>query len=133
MLRRFLWHWLVLVFGLFLLTLIRPLGIAVDRPGDLVWAALVLMLVRTFLRPILIFFSFPLVVLTLGLFVLVINAVMLDLLPHLVRGFHVPSFAAAFFGALLLSMLSLALGGSEKRARRSERMAAVTRQTVIDI
>ena len=132
MLRRFLWHWLVLTLGLYLLTLLRPLGFSFDRPADLIWAALVLMIVRTFVRPILVFVSLPLVIFTLGFFLLVINAMILDLLPHLVRGFHVPGFAAAFFGALLLSLFSAVLGGGKRRVERRRRFSARMRN-VIDI
>jgi putative membrane protein len=132
MFRRLLWHWLVLAFGLYLLTLITPLGITFDRPADLFWAALVLILINTIIKPILIFFSLPLILLTLGFFLLIINALILDLLPRLVSGFHVPGFAAAFFGALLLSLITAVFGGWE---RRRVRRPAVTRANsrVIDI
>jgi putative membrane protein len=133
MLRRLLWHWLVLVFGLYLLTLIRPLGIFYDRGSDLAWAALVLILANTFLKPILILISLPLVLLSLGLFLLIINALILDFLPHFVPGFHVPGFASAFFGALVLSIITGLFSGWDRRASR--RMAAPTARhpDVIDI
>jgi putative membrane protein len=117
MLLRLLWHWLVLVFGLYLLTLIAPLDITFDSDGDLAWAALALILVNTFLKPILIFFTLPLVLLTLGLFLLILNALILEALPHFVRGFHVPGFTSAFFGALLLSIITGLFSGWEKRRR----------------
>ena len=129
MLMRFVWHCLVLAGGLYLLTLIRPLGITFDTGADLAWAAVVLCLANTFIKPILIFFTLPLVLFTLGLFLLVINALILDLLPDFVHGFHVPGFASAFFGALLLSLITAIFGGWERR--RAQRR--VRSDNVIDI
>lgn len=114
MLMRLIWHWLVLLIGLYLITLITP--ISFDAPKDLAWAALVLILVNTFIRPILIFISLPLVVLSLGLFLLIINAIILYTLPDFVHGFHVPNFLSAFFGALLLSLITGFFGGMDRRA-----------------
>jgi putative membrane protein len=116
MLVRFLWHWVVLAFGLFLITLL-PLGISFDSREGLAWAALVLIVVNAIIKPILIIISLPLVLLTLGLFLLVINAIILYTLPDLVHGFHVPSFLSAFLGALVLSLITGAFTGWEKRRR----------------
>jgi len=115
MVMRFLWHWAILVLGLYLITLITPLGITFDAPKDLAWAALVLILVNTFVKPILILISLPLVLLTLGLFLLIINAIILYTLPHFVPGFHVPGFFPAFFGSVLLSLITGFFTGYEKR------------------
>jgi len=106
-------HWAILVFGLFLVTLITP--ISFDAPKDLAWAALVLILVNTFIKPILILISLPLVLLSLGLFLLVINAIILYTLPHFVHGFHVPGFFSALFGSLLLSLITGFFTGYERR------------------
>ncbi len=132
MLPRLLWHWLVLAFGLYLLTVISPLGISADTTTDLALAALVLIIANTFLKPILIFFTFPLVLVTLGLFILVINAVILLLLPHLVHGFHVPGFWSAFFGSLILSLITALFSGWDRRTARRP-AAAPPRREVIDI
>jgi putative membrane protein len=113
MLIRLFWHWAILVVGLYLITLITP--ITFDAPKDLAWAALVLILVNTFIKPLLILISLPLVLLTLGLFLLIINAIILYTLPHFVTGFHVPSFLSAFFGSLLLSLITGFFTGYEKR------------------
>src|SRR5271154_6801209 len=111
---RLFMHWAILVFGLYLITLITP--ISFDAPKDLAWAALVLILVNTFIKPILILISLPLVLLSLGLFLLVINAIILYTLPHFVPGFHVPGFFSAFFGSVLLSLITGFFTGYEKRA-----------------
>jgi putative membrane protein len=118
MIMRLLWHWLILAFGLYLLTLITPLGISFSRNEDLFWAALILILVNTFIKPILILISLPLVLLTLGFFLLIINAIILYTLPDFVHGFHVPSFTSAFFGSLLLSLITGLFSGWEKRSSR---------------
>jgi putative membrane protein len=115
MVMRLLWHWAILFLGLYLITLITPLGITFDAPKDLAWAALVLILVNTFIKPLLILISLPLVLLTLGLFLLIINAIILYTLPDFVHGFHVPGFWSAFFGSLLLSIITGIFTGYEKR------------------
>jgi putative membrane protein len=63
---------------------------------------------NAFLRPILTFLSLPLVLVTLGLFMLVINAVLLYFVGQM-KHFHVDSFGAAFWGALVISIVSLVL------------------------
>jgi putative membrane protein len=130
MLIRLIWHWLVLVLGLYLITLVTH--ISYDSPKDLSWAALVLILVNTFIRPILILISLPLVVLSLGLFLLIINAIILYTLPHFVHGFHVPSFFSAFFCALILSLITGFFGGMDRRAS-PQRTNVRNSDKVIDI
>jgi Predicted membrane protein len=73
-------------------------------------AALVLGLVNTFVRPILMLLSLPLIVATLGLFLLVINALMLLLASALLPGFEVKGFFTAILGAALISLVSFILG-----------------------
>ena len=124
-------HWAILVFGLFLVTLITP--ISFDAPKDLAWAALVLILVNTFIKPILILISLPLVLLSLGLFLLVINAIILYTLPHFVHGFHVPGFFSAFFGSVLLSLITGFFTGYERRVSVHRVDANARSGKVIDI
>ena len=88
-----------------LTSLIIP-GIRVDGILSLVAATLVLAFFNAFLRPILIFFTLPLTILSLGSFVLVINAILLILVSRLIPGFHVSGFWAAFFGTILISLIS---------------------------
>jgi putative membrane protein len=114
MFMRLFWHWAILVFGLYVITLITP--ISFDAPKDLALAALVLIVVNTIIKPILILFTLPLVLLSLGLFLLIINAVILYAVPHFVPGFHVPSFLSAFFGSVLLSLITGFFSGYERRA-----------------
>jgi putative membrane protein len=69
-------------------------------------AAFLLGIVNTILRPILVFITFPITLLTLGLFLLVINGLMLWLVSVLVRGFHVSGFWSAVLGSILISIVS---------------------------
>jgi putative membrane protein len=69
-------------------------------------AAFLLGIVNAILRPILVFLTFPLTLLTLGLFLLVINGLMLWLVSALVKGFHVNGFWGAVLGSILISIVS---------------------------
>lgn len=77
---------------------------------DSFWAALVsafiLGVVNAVIKPVLIFFTLPLTILTLGIFLLVINGLMLWLVSALVRGFHVEGFWGAVLGSILISIVS---------------------------
>ncbi len=72
-------------------------------------AALVLALVNTLIRPVLVILTLPVTFLSLGLFVLVINALLFWLVATLVDGFHVAGFWSAFLAAILYSVISWAL------------------------
>jgi len=72
-------------------------GIRFDQFSTLFWAALLLGVANTFVRPVLVFFTLPITVLTLGFFLIVINAAVLGLVAALLSGFHV----AGFWSALL--------------------------------
>lgn len=82
-------------------------GISSDSTVRLVIAALVLGILNSILRPILLFLSIPLLIVTLGLFMLVINALLLYMVGGLVPGFHVASFGSAFLGSLVISIISI--------------------------
>jgi len=133
MLKRFIWHWLVLAFGLYVITLLKFLGITADSMEDIFLAALVLILVNTFIKPLLILVSLPLVLLTLGLFLLFINAIILYTLPHFVHGFHVHGFISAFFGSLLLSLITGIFTGYERRVSIRRINTTPRSDKVIDI
>jgi len=97
-------------------------GIKYDGLGALLAMALVFGIVNAFIKPVIKVLSCPLVLLTLGLFTFVINALMLLLAWFLASkigiGFHVETFGAAFWGALVVSIVSFILSlllPSEKR------------------
>lgn len=85
-------------------------GISYGAWTDVVLASLILGILNALLRPLLIFLSLPLLVFTLGLFTLVINALLLWLTSILLKdGFRVEGFWPAFWGALVISVVSLVL------------------------
>ena len=71
--------------------------------------ALVLGLINAVIRPILVLLTLPVTVLTLGLFILVINALLFWFVASFVEGFHVTGFWSAFFGAIIYAIISWAL------------------------
>jgi putative membrane protein len=81
-------------------------GIRYDSVAALIGAALLLGILNAFVRPILLILSAPLILLTLGIFILIVNGLMLLLVPSLVIGFHVDTFGSAFWGAIVISIVS---------------------------
>jgi putative membrane protein len=81
-------------------------GIRLDGLASALVAGLLLGLVNAIVRPILIVLTFPITLLTLGLFLLVLNALCLWLVSVFVSGFYVAGFWPAFWGALLVSVVS---------------------------
>src|SRR5947208_3853648 len=77
-----------------------------DRIGCLLAASLLLGIVNAFIRPILLLLSLPLILLTLGVFILIINALMLKFVGEILPCFEVPGFWRAFFGAIIISIVS---------------------------
>ena len=84
-------------------------GLRVEGWGSAFIGALVLGLVNFFVRPVMVILTLPLTVLTLGLFLLIVNACMLWLVSVLVPGIRLRSFGAAVLASLLLSLLNLAV------------------------
>lgn len=82
-------------------------GIEMEGWGAAFLAALVLGLVNAVVRPVVVILTLPLTILTLGLFLLVVNALMLRLAGALVPGFRVRGFGPAFVGSLLLTLLNI--------------------------
>lgn len=82
-------------------------GISFDTPLSILATAVAAGLVNALVRPALFVLTLPLTVLTLGLFTLVLNALLLETVDWLVDGFHIKSFHAAFFAALIISLVSL--------------------------
>ena len=94
-------------------------GVHIASFTSAIVAALILGVVNAVLRPILILISLPAVILTLGLFTFVINAVTFYLVAKLGLGLTVDGFGSAFFGALVLSIVSFVLSGLTKPAERA--------------
>ncbi len=115
-------------------------GIHYDDGLTLLMVVIVLSVLNVFLKPLLLLFTIPFIVLTLGLGLWVINAMLLLLAGFLVEGFVVVSLPAALWGALVMSLTSLfgnlILGGKRAvRVKRSSRKASPLRSDddVIDI
>jgi putative membrane protein len=83
-------------------------------PSGLFLAALLLGLLNAFVRPVLLLLSLPLLIFTLGLFMLVINALLLWSVGSLLKDFHVDGFRPAFWGSLIISVTSLLLNSLTK-------------------
>jgi putative membrane protein len=103
--RHFVFRWIVTAIGVVVAASIIH-GIRYDSAGALIGAALLLGILNAFVRPVLLILSAPLILFTLGLFILVINALMLSWVSSLVPGFHVDGFGSAFWGAILISIIS---------------------------
>ncbi|MBS1142993.1 MAG: Membrane protein of unknown function [Proteobacteria bacterium] len=102
-------HWGITALSLWGASLVFK-GIRFSSTSSLIVSALLLGFANAVLRPLLVVLTLPLTLLTLGLFVLVINALLLMLVAKMVRGFTLSGFWTAFFASLFISILSLALG-----------------------
>jgi putative membrane protein len=105
---RLLLVWLINAVALLALPYLMS-SIQVDSFVAALVAALVLGLINTFIRPLLILLTLPATLLTLGLFIFVINAFLFWLVGSFVEGFHVAGFWSALLGAIVYSIISWAL------------------------
>ena len=108
-LKEFLQRWVISTVAALIATYVVS-GITYQTWVDLFVATFILGLLNTFVRPILMLFSLPLLIFTLGLFTLIINALLLYFVGFLLAPrFNVTSFGAAFWGALVITIVSLIL------------------------
>jgi putative membrane protein len=84
-------------------------GVKVESYGQAIIVAIVLGVINAVVKPILVFLTIPITILTLGLFLLVINALMIMLVDKVLKGFSVKSFWWAFFFSIILSLLNAIL------------------------
>ncbi len=94
---------LIVALGLWLASAIVP-GIVVTGPWTLLGAALLLGIVNAVVRPLLVMLTLPFTIVTLGFFLLVINAAMLGLVAWLVEGFAITGFWPALFGSIIVGL-----------------------------
>jgi putative membrane protein len=99
-------RWIVNAAALLLVAYLYP-GVTVASFWAAMLAALVLGLVNALIRPLLVLLTLPVTVLTLGLFLFVINALMFWLVAEIVSGFQVTGFWAALVGSILYSLITL--------------------------
>jgi putative membrane protein len=96
----------IVALGLWLAT-IWVHGVSIDTPVTLILAGVLLGVVNSIIRPIAILLTLPMTILTLGLFLLVINAGMVALVAWMLPGMHVAGFWPAFWTAVLVSLVSI--------------------------
>ena len=92
-------------------------GDVLKRAGVIFVVAVIFGVINAFIKPVVQFISIPLYILTLGLFHIVINALMLKFASLFVPGFYVQGFAPAFWGAIVLSLLNIAIRQLLRRPR----------------
>jgi len=105
----YLVHWGITALSLWVASHIFD-GLKFDSTSSLIISALLLGFANAIIKPLLIVLTLPLTLLTFGLFLLVINAMMILLVAWLVKGFKVSSFWTAFFASIFIALLSLVIG-----------------------
>jgi putative membrane protein len=108
-------HWVVMALGVTLATKLVD-GISCDSTATLIVVVLLLSFFNAIIKPLLVLFTLPFIVLTLGLGVVVINALLFMFVGRLVDGFHVAGFWPAVWGALVVSVTNLILSGFTRKA-----------------
>ena len=93
-------------------------GLTLTGPGAALLAGLVLGFVNAIVRPVLFVLTLPFTLVTLGLFLFILNAICLALTAALVPGFGIAGFWAAFFGALIVSLVSWVVNATIVSERR---------------
>ena len=114
-LTQLLLRWTILAVGVVLATKVIP-GISCDDGASLVAVVLLLSFCNAILKPLLVLFTLPFILLTMGLGVIVINALLFLFVGRLVDGFHVQDFWSALGGALIVSITTLLLNAFTRRA-----------------
>jgi putative membrane protein len=123
-------RWLVLALGVALSTKIVP-GISYDSGLTLLVVVLLLSFLNVVVKPFLLLFSLPFIILSLGIGVWLINALLFYFVGRLVDGFHVAGFGSALWGALIVSLTNLILNRLLAPPRSPPKPAR--RDDVIDI
>lgn len=113
-------RWMILTLAVWVAASVVP-GIDYDKTSSLLIAALVLGILNSFVKPLLSLLSLPLIILTLGLFLPVLNALVLALVAWMVPGFRVAGFWSAMGGSIVISLVGLFIG------YRGSRRVVVTR------
>ena len=101
----FLIRWLICALGLWVAQAIVP-GVRIDEAQTVLLAGILLGIVNAVVRPIAVFLTLPITVVTLGLFLLVLNAAMLALVASLLNGFQLAGFGSALLGSIVVSLTS---------------------------
>ena len=103
--RHFIFRWAVTTIAVMVASAVIH-GIRYDTVPALIGASLLLGILNAFVRPFLLILSAPLILMTLGFFILILNGLLLLVVPSIVVGFHVDHFSSAFWGAIVVSIVS---------------------------
>lgn len=107
-------RWMLLAAALLLVAYLYP-GVTVTSFGAAMVAALVLGLLNTIVRPLLVLLTLPVTLLTLGLFLFVVNALMFWMAASVLQGFHVAGFFAALVGSVIYSLCGMVIDVAMER------------------
>ena len=124
----FVIRWLMTTVAVLVAAHLVP-GISYEGWGTLLGASLLLGIINAFVRPILLLLSLPFIIITMGLFIFVINALLLLLVSKIIPAFQVSGFWSAFFGAIIISMVSWILSSFFRAS--DGRIYAITHHTTI--
>ena len=135
--KKFIQSWAINTLAVLVAVYVVP-GIHYQKVLDLLVASLLLGILNAVLRPILLFIALPLVILTLGLFMLIINALLLYFVSFVLHPhFFVDKFSSAFWGALIISIVSVILnsitGTGSTRVKVERKGGSDDDQDVIDV
>lgn len=101
-------QWIINAIALYLTSLLIS-GVVIDDFVSALIAVIVMGLVNTFIKPILVFFTLPITLITLGLFTFVLNAILFLLVGNITPGFYVSGFVNALLGSLLFTIFKMIL------------------------
>ena len=101
----FILRWLVTTVAVYVATKLVP-GIQCPSAGTLAGTSLLLGIINAFVRPVLLLLSMPFIIVTMGMFIFVVNALLLLFVSQILPAFRVDGFWSAFFGAIIISLTS---------------------------
>jgi len=107
--KAFVTRWIITTIAVYVASAIVP-GMHIGSLSTLVGSALLLGIVNTFVRPVLLLLSTPFILLTMGIFIFVINALLLGCISWLLPSFQIEGFWSAFLGSFLISLVGWVLG-----------------------
>lgn len=96
---------IALIIAVFVASYIIP-GVKIDSAASLLVVSIILGVINTFIKPILVILTIPLTILTLGIFLLLLNGVLILIVSSIVPGFHVSSFLSAILFSIVVSLVS---------------------------
>lgn len=103
--KEFLLRWFVTTLSVLGATWLIP-GLHCDSPGALLGAALLLGIINALVRPVLLLLSLPFIIVTMGFFILIINALLILFVSKVIPGFHVAGFWTALFAGIVIGFIS---------------------------